>query len=177
MLQIGTDKQSQSNYETLVQDKKNAYNNLLDHVKQFIQLDEIDFTTEDLNNEIISKVLNKHSSSFPSILKSEKVLELLDFSVHKLQALTERFKSIQVDFDVISQECPTKDFGIYTQNKEQVNKWFQIVNLADEVNRNLETISQGIIPRNQLSVLLGNVIIYDHTEHRFKPNIKYILSI
>lgn len=177
MLQIGYNKEQEASYNSLVESKKNAFTNLLDHVKQFIQLDEIDFNSEDLNNEIISKVLNKHSSSFPSIVTDAKILDLIGFEYHKLQSLTERFKNIQVDFDVISQECPTKDFGIYTQNKEQVNKWHDLVHLADEVNRNLETISQGIIPRNQLSALLGNVIIYDHTQQRFKPNVTYILSI
>ena len=91
MLKIGVDKVAQASYENRVKDKKSSFTALIEHVKQFISIDEIDFTIEDLNREIISKVLDKHSSSFPSILKPEKVLELLDSSVHKCQALVTRY--------------------------------------------------------------------------------------
>ena len=177
MLQIGYNKEQEASYNNVVESKKNAFTNLLDHVKQFIQLDEIDFNSEDLNNEISSKVLANYRSEFPSIVTDAKILDLIGFEYHKLQSLTERFKNIQVDFDVISQECPKVDFGIYTRNKDQVNKWFDLVHLSDEINKNIDSVSVGLIPRHQLCALLGNTIIYDHTEQRFKPNVTYILSI
>ena len=177
MLKIGVDKVAQSSYENRVKDKKQSFNALIEHVKQFISTDDIDFTIEDLNREIISKVLDKHSSSFPSILKPEKVLELLDFSVHKCQALVTRYKSIDVEFDTKTKECPNKDFSIYTQNQAQVDEWFNVSSLVDELNKNLNRISKGLIPRNQLSSLIGNVTFYDAVENRFKANIRYILSL
>lgn len=176
-LKIGVDKVAEANYNNRVEDKKQSFNALLDHVKQFIQLEEIDFNSEDLTSEITIKVLENYRSEFPKIVKDEKILDLIGFQNHKVSALVERFKSIDVEFDTTTKESPKVDFGIYTRNKDQVNKWHDLVHLSDEVNRNLKTISQGLIPRQQLASLLGGVILYDHTEHRYRPNIKYILSL
>jgi hypothetical protein len=176
-LKIGIDKVAETSYNNRVEDKKQSFNALLDHIKHFVSIDEIDFTTEDLTSEITIKVLDNYREQFPKILKQEKILDLIDFQFHKVSALVERFKSIDVEFDTKTKESPKVDFGIYTRNKDQVNKWHDLVHLADEVNRNLKTISPGLIPRQQLASLLGGVILYDHTEHRYRPNIKYILSI
>jgi hypothetical protein len=176
-LKIGVDKVAEASYNNRVEDKKQSFNALLDHIKHFVSIDEIDFTTSDLTSEITIKVLDNYREQFPVILKDEKILDLLDFKHHKVSALVERFKSIDVEFDTKTKECPKVDFGIYTRNKDQVNKWHDLVHLSDEVNRNLKTISQGLIPRQQLASLLGSVILYDHIEHRYRPNIQYILSL
>jgi len=176
-LKIGIDKVAETSYNNRVEDKKQSFNALLEHVKQFIQLEEIDFTTEDLTSEITIKVLENYREQFPKIIKDEKILDLISFQHHKVSALVERFKSIDVEFDTETKESPQVDFGIYTRNKDQVNKWHDLVHLSDEVNRNLKTISQGLIPRQQLASLLGGVILYDHIEQRFRPNIQYILNL
>ena len=177
MLKIGVDKVAEANYNNRIEDKKQSFNELLEHIKHFVSIDEIDFSTEDLTSEITIKVLDNYRDQFPVILKDEKILDLLDFQHHKVSALVERFKAIDVKFDYKTKESPKVDFGIYTKNKEQVNKWHDLVHLSDEVNRNLKTISQGLIQRQQLASLLGGVILYDHIEHRYRPNIKYILSL
>ena len=176
-LKIGIDKVAEASYNNRVEDKKQSFNALLEHIKHFVSIDEIDFTTSDLTSEITIKVLENYRDQFPKIVKDEKILDLIGFQSHKVLSLVERFKAIDVEFDTKTKECPEVDFGIYTKNKEQVNKWHDLVHLSDEVNRNLKTISQGLIPRQNLASLLGNVILYDHIEHRYRPNIKYILSI
>ena len=177
MLKIGVDKVAQSSYENRVKDKKQSFNALLEHIKHFVSVDEIDFTTSDLTSEITIKVLENYRDQFPTILKDEKILDLLDFQLHKVSALVERFKSIDVEFDTKTKECPNKDFSIYTQNQAQVDEWFNVSSLVDELNKNLNRISQGLIPRNQLSSLIGNVTFYDAVENRFKANIRHILKL
>jgi hypothetical protein len=177
MLKIGVDKVAQASYENRVKDKKQSFNALLEHIKHFVSIDEIDFTTSDLTSEITIKVLDNYREQFPTILKDEKILDLLDFQHHKVSALVQRFKSIDVEFDVNTKESPDKDFSIYTQNQAQVDEWFIVSSLVDELNKNLNRISQGLINRQQLSSLIGNVTFYDAVENRFKANIRYILSL
>lgn len=177
MLKIGVDKVAQASYENRVKDKKQSFNALLEHIKHFVSTDDIDFTTSDLTSEITIKVLDNYRDQFPVILKDEKILDLLDFQHHKVLSLVERFKSIDVEFDTKTKECPNKDFSIYTQNQAQVDEWFIVSSLVDELNKNLNRISQGLINRQQLSSLIGNVTFYDAVENRFKANIRYILSL
>ena len=176
-LKIGIDKVAEASYNNRVEDKKQSFNALLEHIKHFVSIDEIDFNTSDLTSEITIKVLENYRDQFPKIVKDEKILELIGLEQHKLKSLVDRFKVIDVEFNTETKEAPKVDFGIYTRNKDQVNKWHDLVHLSDEVNRNLKTISQGLIPRQNLASLLGNVILYDHIEHRYRPNIKYILSL
>ncbi len=58
MLKIGVDKVAQASYNNRVEDKKQSFNALLQHIKHFVSVDEIDFTTSDLTSEITIKVLD-----------------------------------------------------------------------------------------------------------------------
>ena len=177
MVKIGFDKNAEMSYYNLTSSKQIAFTELVNHVKQFIKIDKIDFEAKDLSTEIVLKVLNSYKGQFPKIVKDEKILELIGLEKHKLKSLVDRFNSLEVEFDVKTEESPEVDFSIYAKNTRQAEEFFNISSLVDEANKHLDKVSVGLIPRQQICNLFGGILMYDSTEHKFKPNIRYILSL
>ena len=176
-IKISNNKELAKQYESLCESKISAYNELLEHIKQFVKVNDIDFTKSNLFDEITTKIVSKYRAEFPPIVKNEKIVDLIGLEPHKLQTLISSFNSIDVEFDHKTKKCKELDFSIYTDNKIQAEEWFNLCNLCDELNSRIDKIVEGVIPRTQLAQMFKNVIQYDYNQFRFKPNIRHIKSL
>lgn len=163
-------------YKTLIEDKQSSFNALTDYLKDYIELSSIDFSKSELKTSILELFINTYRSQFPSIVPDEKIIEFTNFSVSKLSSLIEVHKGIDIEFDYKTKKCPSKDFGVYVTNENQLNKYNELNALSKILNDNDEKVMRGVMPRQQLTNILGFIVQYDYQTNLFKPNIQHVLS-
>ena len=117
---IGFNKEGQEQHQEKLINKFEMFNNLLDHVKQFIEVEDVQEFEKDIVNNFKTKFLDKWRDQFPKMVSDDKLFELSDISLHKIESLADAYYKIEVDgFNPINGTAKEVDFNYYASNKEQ----------------------------------------------------------
>ena len=173
---IGVDTLGQQAYEREYSERYKAFTELKDFVQKHSKK-EIDAQTlyNSPKGYFMQLMKDQHGSEFPSSLKLEKVLDLLEIPVHKLDALIEAFNSNDVELNVDSSEPIEKDWNIYAENKRQETAFkllSHLCNTIDKLSKEQLTIQYGAI----ISGVVGGVD-YDFSSGKLHPRISFIQQI
>jgi hypothetical protein len=169
---IGHKTEEEKAYTSNVDTKKKRYTELFNHLDKFISLDEMSSFEGRIYDEAIRRFTEKHQENFPT-LRIEKVAELHDMSLHKIDAMISAFNSIDIEWDLEKNEpTETPDFVIRTQSEAE-NKTYKL--LTNIVNSIEEAQAEGMnfYPSPMLSGFNG-WLQYDFLTSRIVPNISRI---
>ena len=176
-IKVSNNDYEQGLYQTLCDNKLNAFNSLLEYLKPYIETEQIDFNESNLKLNIVKLFIDTYRNDFPPIVLDEKIIEMTSFNVQKLDLLINNFRSFDVEFDYKTKTTPKKDFGIYVTKEEQMEKYESLNKLVSVMNNETNKIIMGIGYRQQLCSLMGNIIGFDPIKNSFEVNLNYVLSI
>ena len=175
---IGFDKEGQEKHQDKLIKKFDMFNNLLEHITQFIEVEDVKEFEKDIVNNFKIKFLAKWRSSFPKMVSDEKLFELSDISLHKIESLAEAYYRIEVDgFNPIDGTAKEVDFNYYARNKEQEDEFKKLVFLESVMNENQFRMMQGSNGKMQLANFLNGHLRYNAFTNLFEVNLNYINSI
>lgn len=175
---IGFDHDGQQKHEEKLINKFNMFNNLLEHITQFIEIDDIKTFEKDIVNIFKNKFLSKWRSSFPAMVPDLKLFELSEVSLHEIQSLTDAYNSIEIeDFNPIDGTAKEIDFNYYATNTEQEEEFKKLLFLESILNENQFRMCEGAIGKQQLSIFFKGHLSYNVCSHLFEVNLNYIKSI
>lgn len=132
---IGHKHEEEKTFKASVEAKKMRYKELFSHLSKFISVDEISAFDGRIYDEVIKRFTDKHHASYPT-LSIEKVAELHDMSLHKIEAMISAFNMINIPWD-IEKNAPlqTPDFRIKTQNEEQNKRYTLLSNIVNAIEQ------------------------------------------
>jgi hypothetical protein len=158
--------------------RKTAFLTILEDFWQeavkFIDLDNKSAYRTNFFNEFKSQFEQKYSKDFPSILSTEKIMELVDVNVNKLRFLSDKlndFSDIQIHLN--TNEIETPDFGIYTSSIEQ-NKLLEFLfRLSSTIHEaeNFTSLNKGMLLNG-----FNRILDFDHSTQKFVPNYYFITN-
>ena len=159
-------------YTTSVDTKKKRYNELVSYLQEFISVENIKAFEGRIYDEAIQRFTEKHHANYPT-LKIEKVAELHDMSLHKLDSLISAFNSIDMDWDLEKNEpTETPDFTIRTQSEAENKTYKLLTNIISSIE-NAQAAGMNFYPSPMLSGFNG-WIQYDFIANKIVPNISRI---
>jgi hypothetical protein len=169
---IGHRTEEEKIYTTSVDTKKKRYNELVSYLQEFISVENIKAFEGRIYDEAIQRFTEKHHANYPT-LKIEKVAELHDMSLHKLDSLISAFNSIDMDWNLEKNEpTETPDFTIRTQSEAENKTYKLLTNIISSIE-NAQAEGMNFYPSPMLSGFNG-WIQYDFNTSRIVPNIARI---
>lgn len=170
-LKVGFNEEALKKYETDLQTKKKAFSEAFDYVNKYVT----GISPKDFYNGFKSSFLaewnNNKQTEFPSGVQVEKALELVGFSMNKLEALETQFKRIEIDFNPITGESETPDFGIYLTEKEEIERYNSAMKIAEAVNSFKD---YGQINFGNVCMGLGSKLRFDWATQSLQPNLGWV---
>ena len=173
---IGLNTLGKEAYEREYSERYKAFTELKDFVQSHSK-EEINAQTlyNSPKGYFMQLMKEQHGSEFPSSLKLEKVLDLLEIPVHKLDALIEAFNGNDVELNVDSSEPIEKDWNIYAENKKQADMFKLLSHFCDVVNK---------LSKTEMNLQYGNFIhgtsnavSYNFNSQSLHPRYSYIQQI
>jgi len=171
---IGINEREEKKYYEDQRIKKESYLNLLEYIAKFIDIETIDFESETLFNDVKTQFLKVNRQSFPQLVKDNKIFELVDFDLNKLERLINDYQSIKINWNCHTGKFEEIDFNIYAQTKEEIQRLNETKELSEVLNKHLNILPFGILPKQQLSSYFKNIVLFDYQTNRFEINVKYI---
>jgi len=154
--------------------KKESYLNLLEYITKFIDIETIDFESETLLHDVKTQFLKVNRNALPQIINDNKIFELVDFDLNKLDKLINDYQRIKINWDSRTGKFENRDFNIYAQTKEEIQRLNETKVLSEVLNKHLNILPFGILPKQQLSSYFKNIVLFDYQTNRFEINVKYI---
>jgi len=168
--------QDKITFESKLEAKINALEELTKYMNQFITVNPKEAFKTNIKQYFISQFEDKYKKDFPSYLKTEKLLDLLEVSVTILDKLIEKYNYHSIEnFNPIKRTAQAPDFNVYAETDEQKERYFQTIGLVTHLNYLRSNFHHGINPSNQICHLL-RVVSYNITKQCFSINPKYILN-
>jgi hypothetical protein len=169
---IGHKHEEEKAYTSNVDTKKMRCKELFNHLNKFISLDEINSFEGRIYDEVIKRFTEKHHASYPT-LRIEKVAELHDMSLHKIEAMITAFNSIDINWN-IEKNAPTEtpDFRILTQSEAENKRYKLLTNIVSSIEQ-AQMDGMTFYPSPILSGFNG-WIQYDFNTSKIVPNISRI---
>lgn len=170
---IATDTTAENNHRTAVEAKKSHFNALFSYIQQFVNTDNKETFRGQIYNEFISRFSNKHFANYPT-LRIEKIAELHDCHLHKIEALINAFESIQIEWDFNKNtEKEQRDFTIKTEYPEQNERYkntMQLIKAIDTIKENRFVYLADVVRG------LNGIVAYDFSTQQVVPNIAFVLG-
>jgi hypothetical protein len=169
---IGHKHEEEKTYTSNVDTKKTRCKELFNHLNKFIPLDEISSFEGRIYDEVIKRFTEKHHASYPT-LRIEKVAELHDMSLHKIEAMISAFNSIDIPWN-IEKNAPTEtpDFRILTQSEAENKRYKLLTNIVSSIEQ-AQMDGMTFYPSPMLSGFNG-WMQYDFNTSKIVPNISRI---
>ena len=163
-------------YKKRLEDKQHALEELTRYMNQFVKVDTNEAFKTDVKQYFISSFEAKYSKDFPSYLKTEKLLDLLEVSITTLDKLIENYNGRVIEnFDAITKTAPEPDFTVYAISEDQIARYYETIGIVNHLNHLIKHVAQGMNQRFGLCNLL-KVVGYNERKHCFTPNYYYILN-
>lgn len=170
---IATNEAEKKTHIKAIDTKKSHFNALFSYLQQFVNIDNKEVFEGNIYNEFISRFSNKHFANYPT-LRIEKIAELHDCHLHKIDALIKAFESIKIEWDFKTNESKQSvDFDIKTQYQEQNDRYkntMQLIKALDTIKENRHVYLADIVRG------LNGVVAYDFSNQKVVPNIAFVLG-
>ena len=173
---IGHNKDAELSHMNVVASKQMRFDELISYLKEFISVDNVNAFEGRIYDEAIQRFKEKHHANYPT-LRIEKVAELHDMSLHKLDSLISSFDALEMDWDLEKNEPKGTypDFRILTQSEEQNKTYNTIMNIINSIEQ-AQAEGMNFYPSPMLNGFNG-WMQYSFTENKIVPNISRILGI
>jgi len=172
-IKIGENTHERDTYLTNVEDKKKRFNELFAYMQRFINTEDKPRFKNDIYGTFIQSFSDKHFAQFPS-LRIEKVAELHDLQLHRLEALIKSFTDIQIDWN-FDTNAPVQEhcFDILTTCQEQNDRYKKTKHLCEAINAIKE--EHHVYPADIVRGANGT-LAYDFTTQSIVPSQAYVLG-
>jgi len=127
-IKIGEQTHERDNYLTNVDTKKKRFNELFSYMQRFVNTEDKQRFKSDIYGTFIQDFSDKHFANFPT-LRIEKICELHDLQLHRLEALIKSFNDIQIDWN-------------FDTNKPMQEPCFDIMTTCEADNQRYENTKQ-----------------------------------
>jgi len=174
---IGINERDEKKYLEDQRIKKESYLNLLKYITKFIDIETIDCDSETLLNDVRTQFLKVNRQSFPPIVKDAKIFELVDFDLSKLERLINTYQSIKINWDSRTGKFENRDFNIYAETKQEIERLNASNELKEVFNKHLEILPMGLLPKQQIASYFKNIVLFDYHTNRFGINVNYIKGL
>jgi len=174
---IGRQEREEKKYLEDKRIKKESYLNLLEYITKFVDIENIDCDSDNLLDDVKMQFLNAHRQSFPQLVKDNKIFELVEFDLNKLKRLINDYQNIKINWDSRTGKFEEIDFNIYAETKQEIQRLNASNELKEVLNKHLEIMPFGILPKQQLSSYFKNIVLFDYQTNRFEINVKYIKGL
>jgi translation initiation factor 2 alpha subunit (eIF-2alpha) len=169
---IGHRTEEEKAYTSNVDTKKKRYTELFNHLDKFISLDEKSSFDGRIYDEVIKRFSDKHHDNFPT-LRIEKVAELHEMSLHKIESMISAFNLIDIEWDLEKNEpTETPDFRILTQSEDENKRYKLLSNIVSSIEQ-AQIDGMMFYPSPMLSGFNG-WMQYDFNTSKIVPNISRI---
>lgn len=169
---IGIDEGRKTRFESDLKAITSHLTAFFDEASKYVQIEDKNLYKRNLLNSFISDFSAKYKSQFSELLTIDKILELSNVDTHKLRFLESKIKEINIEIDYNTHEVETPDFSIKTNSIEENLLWNYANNLSKAIHENMPngiTFFYSDLVRG-----FSNVLFYDFSTQRLKPNIGYI---
>ena len=171
---IGKNESAEREYLENQTIKKQTYLNLLNYILKFVDVETINFDSENLLNDVKTQFLKVNRQSFPPIVKDNKIFDLVDFDLNKLDKLINDYQRIKINWDSNTGKFEEIDFNVYAETKEEIQRLNESKELREVFNKHLQVMPMGIIPKQQIAAAFKNIVYFNHITNKYDININYI---
>lgn len=178
MIVIDYNFEAEKQFKQNLEQKKLLFSNVLEYCEKFVKIKDIKVFQENIFQEFIRLFIEKYRNEFPLIVSDEKMFDLAEVDLKKIRTLETQFNEIIIDgYDAETNTYKEVDFSIKTTNENQKNEFIKLDKFTKVLNENRSILRSGAMYYNQLSQILNNSIVYDHTNNKFKVNPTHIQFI
>ena len=174
---IGKNEREEKKYYEDQRIKKESYLNLLEYITKFVDIENIDCDSDNLLDNVKTQFLNAHRQSFPQVVKENKIFELVDFDLNRLERLINDYQSIKINWNCHTGKFENRDFNIYAETKEELQRLNETRELSEVLNKHLEIMPFGILPKQQIASYFKNIVLFDYHTNKYDINVKYIKGL
>jgi len=171
---IGKNESAEREYLEYQTIKKQTYLNLLNYILKFVDVETINFDSETLLDDVKTQFLKVNRKSFPQIINDNKIFDLVDFDLNKLDRLINDYQRIKINWDCNTGKFEEIDFNFYAETKEELQRLNESNELKAVFNKHLEIMPMGIIPKQQIASAFKNIVYFNHITNKYDININYI---
>jgi hypothetical protein len=156
--------------------KVKALEELSMYMNQFITVNPNEAFKTNIKEYFITEFKKKYSNDFPSYLRTEKLLDLLEVSITTLDKLIENYDNLSIEnFDASTRTAPEPDFTVCAVTEEQIARYYETIGLVNHLNHLIHHIQPGMNPRFTLCDLIKTVG-YNERKQCFILNYYYVLN-
>lgn len=170
---IGHNQDAELSHMNIVGSKQMRFNELISYLQEFISVENINAFEGRIYDEAIQRFKEKHHANYPT-LRIEKVAELHDMSLHKLEVLIESFNALDMEWDLEKNEPKGAypDFRILTKSEAENKTYNLLTNIISSIEE-AQAEGMNFYPSPMLSGFNG-WIQYDFITSKIVPNISRI---
>ena len=172
---IGRNQAEEIAYKTSIDAKISAFNELYDYLSIYVTIEDKQAFSEAPTQYFKNKFLERYQGNFPSIINYEKLLELCNISLHRIESLEGRFTEIDIpNFNAETLTAPEVDFNLYAKDEASEVRYKKTKKIVDTLNewRN----ENNVFPANIIQGLQG-AIAFDFGNNQFAVNVNYVNDI
>ncbi len=168
-LNIGINKEKESRYNLLLKVKQDAFNDALTYVSTFIKVKDFKAFQSNMSEYFKTEFLTAYGKDFSPLMTYEKICELSNVELHKLEALENQFNGVDIELNPLTLKPVKKaDHSIYLTDPIQIEKYKKSKFLIDKLD---EIKKQGIdFNPAFLMRCFPNYANYDWSSHELTPN-------
>jgi hypothetical protein len=163
---IGYKSEDEKTYQTNLEAKKNALEELFSYIGKFITTEDRKTFRANLYDTFVQRFYDKYANNYPHITIN-KMFGLLDVDIQRINSLISKISSIDID-----ENAAAPDFNIYTENEEQ-NKLYGYLKTIIENIENLQKSGFTIYPAPLINAF-NSALHYDFKDNRLKPSIHFV---
>lgn len=170
---IAKHEQKEKDFTMAVETKKKHFNALFDYLQQFVSIENKETFKGQIYSEFILAFSNKHFANYPT-LKIEKIADLHDCRLHQVEALINAFKSIDIEWNFITNEPESIPcFDIKTEYAEQnvrLQKVNELISALDHIRADRHIYFADVVRG------LNGMVAYDFSKQSIVPSISFVLG-
>lgn len=173
-IKIGYSTETEKTYLTNLKTKQIAFQSLADYVLEYVEEINVNELYKTPSDYAIEIVLNKFKDAYKGA-KNEKIFDIIDFSVMKVERLSKELSSIDIQINPNTLNAIDEiDFNIYAETSEQIEKYKAVKNVCDAVKILIQYAPN--IHKGDLINALRGAIIPDYANNHVQANISFILN-
>jgi len=123
-IKVGVNQLKQQSYNAQLELKKNIFEDVLKYCTQYVIIIDFQRFANDMSNEFKRLFLIAYEDEFASLLSYEKMCEMSDISLSKIEAYQKQYEGIDIDLNPVTMKALKEpDFSIYISDEEQIKKY------------------------------------------------------
>ena len=163
-------------YKAKIKRKKELFDEIKKYCETYLPMQDLKQFNKSFTEYFKKSFIKKYRSQFPSIVTDLKMFEMSDVQLSKIEFYETKYKEIELeDFDFVQGKAKFIDFGVYATEPDQLERYYQTINLIQHLNNQKEQMEQGTIVKMHIAKAI-RVVGYDQLSNNFKVNVNYILN-